>query len=116
VIVVPPPLQFDRSVDSLEAIARALGLSESLGPRPLDAFSNAMGHPSVLVWSDHAACVEALGIPATERWLEARIAAESESDRPVLVSMLDAARDGGPTLFDYVVAVFEDAGWTVELR
>lgn len=109
-------IELDGSVDSLEALGAAIAPGVVLGERPLDDLSAQLGEPGVIVWRDHERSAGALGRAATVAWLRGRLATQAV-DRVVLEAMLDAVETAGePTLFDYVIAMFESAGWRVELR
>ncbi|MFJ7075465.1 barstar family protein [Streptomyces sp. NPDC098781] len=60
-------------------------------------------------WHDHAASRRALGHAETARQLEIRLGRCHPANRPSVAERLAAARAGeGPTVFDWLVEVFED--------
>ena len=89
-----PRVQITGAV-SLEELALVVAPGVNLGVRPVDALREALPDGGVLEWTDHELGRDGFGVEATASWLRARLAAESESDRPVLVSMLDALESGG---------------------
>ena len=60
-------------------------------------------------WRDHEVSRFNLGYEETVRQLELRLARCHPSNRPRVQADLDAARAGqGPTVFDWLVEIFED--------
>lgn len=66
--------------------------------------------PVVLTWRGFEVSRAALGVPATRRWLQAKLAAPpGQYDVPRLQRELAALEAGtGPTYFDLVLSVFAD--------
>ncbi|MFD5199722.1 barstar family protein [Streptomyces sp. NPDC058375] len=60
-------------------------------------------------WYDHAESARALGHAETARQLEIRLSRCHPTNRPAVAEELAAARDKeGPTVFDWLVEIFED--------
>lgn len=60
-------------------------------------------------WRDHAHSRQALGYGETARQLERRLLRCHPTNRSSVAKELDAARAGqGPTVFDWLVTIFED--------
>ncbi|WP_027932972.1 barstar family protein [Amycolatopsis thermoflava] len=85
--------------------------------RNLDAFADCLsGGPGcpdaddfVVEWRDHAISRDLLGYAETVRQLEQRLARCHPTNRPVVRADLEAARAGrGPTVFDWLVQIFEE--------
>lgn len=85
--------------------------------RNLDAFADCLsggfGQPDdddyTVEWRDHEASREHLGYPETARQLELRLSRCHPTNRPAVSADLAAARDQrGPTVFDWLVQIFED--------
>ncbi|MFD9426429.1 MULTISPECIES: barstar family protein [unclassified Streptomyces] len=84
--------------------------------RNLDAFSDCLsggfGAPDddyAVEWRDHQVSREHLGHPETARQLEIRLARCHPTNRPSVSADLAAAREGrGPTVFDWLVEIFDD--------
>jgi hypothetical protein len=84
----------------------------------LDAFNDILrggcGTPDggfELRWLNSTRSRQALGWPATIRWLEDTIARAHSSNIPRLAAELEAARRGeGTTLFDWIVEIVEAHG------
>ncbi|WP_029150855.1 barstar family protein [Microbacterium indicum] len=74
----------------------------------LDAETRA-GDPAIVAWCDHARARETLGVAATERWLEGKIARPGTFDADRFRADLAALRAGtGKTYFEIVLEVFGD--------
>ena len=78
-----------------------------------DCLDGGPGHPGtddfVVEWRDHAVSREGLGYPETVRQLELRLTRCHPDNRPAVRADLEAARAGrGPTVFDWLVEIFED--------
>ncbi len=78
-----------------------------------DCLSGGFGTPDDgdyrVEWHDHATSRQALGHGETARQLELRLARCHPSNRPRVAADLRAARTGrGPTVFDWLVAIFEE--------
>ncbi|MFF1909910.1 barstar family protein [Kitasatospora sp. NPDC058218] len=108
-------------IATLEDFWREIGQAVN-GPggyfgRNLDAFADCLsggfgtpddGHFHV-EWRDHETSRRALGHPETARQLELRLARCHPSNRPAVAEQLRAARAGqGPTVFDWLVEIFEE--------
>ncbi|MER6201334.1 barstar family protein [Streptomyces sp. NPDC001586] len=85
--------------------------------RNLDAFNDCLrggyGTPDdgdfVVEWHDHADSRRALGYAETARQLEIRLRRCHPTNRPSVAEQLAAARAGeGPTVFDWLIEIFED--------
>ncbi len=85
--------------------------------RNLDAFNDCLrggfGTPEdddfIVEWHRHGHSRAALGYPETVRQLELRLAHCHPSNRTHVQADLEAARAGqGPTVFDWLVEIFED--------
>lgn len=67
------------------------------------------GDPAVVTWHDHARSRDALGVEATERWLEDKLARPGTFDARRFRADLAALRAGtGTTYFEVVLEVFAD--------
>ncbi len=110
-----------RQVGSLEDFYRVIGEAVN-GPggyfgSNLDAFDDCLhggyGTPDdgdfAVEWRDHEVSRINLGYEETVRQLELRLAECHPLSRPHVQAELDAARAGqGPTVFDWLVEIFED--------
>ncbi|MGF1429200.1 barstar family protein [Kitasatospora sp. LaBMicrA B282] len=108
-------------IRTLEDFWRVIGEAVN-GPggyfgRNLDAFADCLsggfGQPDdgdyVIEWRDHQVSREHLGHPETARQLELRLARCHPTNRPAVAAELAAARAGrGPTVFDWLLEIFED--------
>ena len=108
-------------IESLEDFWRVMGEVVN-GPggyfgRNLDAFNDCLrggfGTPEdddfIVEWSGHELSRTALGYPETVRQLGLRLARCHPSNRARVQADLDAAGAGqGPTVFDWLVRIFED--------
>ncbi|WP_049579131.1 barstar family protein [Streptomyces sp. SBT349] len=83
----------------------------------LDAFADCLGGGSgtpddgdyVVEWRDHQVSRRHLGHPETARRLEIRLSRCHPANRPAVAAELAAAREGrGPTVFDWLLAIFEE--------
>ncbi|QGV82014.1 barstar family protein [Streptomyces ficellus] len=109
-------------IRTLEDFWRVMGEAVN-GPggyfgRGLDSFGDCLaggfGTPDdgdfTVEWRDHARSRQALGHEETARRLESRLARCHPTQRPSVAGLLADARAGrGPTVFDWLVEVFEDA-------
>ncbi|WP_328860441.1 barstar family protein [Streptomyces sp. NBC_00306] len=110
-----------KQISTLESFWRVMGEAVN-GPggyfgRNLDAFADCLrggfGTPDddyfKVAWHDHQASRAHLGHPETVRQLELQLARCHPSNRASVAEDLAAARDGqGPTVFDWLVEIFED--------
>ncbi|WP_405909944.1 barstar family protein [Streptomyces sp. NBC_00828] len=72
-------------------------------------FGTPEGNAFTVEWQGHDASRQHLGYPETVRQLELRLERCDPSNRMHLLVDLAAARDGrGPTVFDWLVDIFED--------
>jgi RNAse (barnase) inhibitor barstar len=108
-------------VNSLDDFWRVIGEAVN-GPggyfgANLDAFADCLsggfGTPDDgdyrIEWRSHETSRQALGHPETARQLELRLAHCHPTARPRVAEELAAARAGqGPTVFDWLVGIFED--------
>ncbi|MFJ6511823.1 barstar family protein [Streptomyces sp. NPDC091406] len=85
--------------------------------RGLDSFADCLrggfGTPDdddfAVEWHDHAESARALGPAETVRQLEIRLSRCHPANRPAVAEKLAAARNGeGPTVFHWLVQIFED--------
>ncbi|MFC0842630.1 barstar family protein [Streptomyces noboritoensis] len=109
-----------RHIHTLEDFWRVIGESVN-GPggyfgKNLDALADCLrggfGTPDDgdfrFEWHDHAYAREALGHPETVRQLEIRLTRCHFTNRESVAAELAAAKDGrGPTVFDWLVGIFE---------
>ncbi|WP_123821282.1 barstar family protein [Kitasatospora cineracea] len=117
-------------IETLEDFWRIIGEAVN-GPggyfgQNLDAFADCLsggfGTPDdddfAVEWRDHQASRTLLGHPETARQLAIRLARCHPTNRPRVGADLAAARQGqGPTVFDWLVEIFEDrAPGTLRLR
>ncbi|MEU9160583.1 barstar family protein [Streptomyces sp. NPDC048424] len=110
-----------KRIHTLEDFWRVMGEAIN-GPggyfgRNLDAFNDCLrggyGTPEdddfAVEWHDHADSRQALGHAETARQLEIRLRRCHPANRPVVAEQLAAARAGeGPTVFDWLIEIFED--------
>lgn len=77
-----------------------------------DCLAGGFGTPDdddfTVEWHDHASSRQALGHAETARQLEIRLGRCHHTNRPAVAEELAAARAGkGPTVFDWLVGIFE---------
>ncbi|MFD7321572.1 barstar family protein [Streptomyces sp. NPDC059875] len=110
-----------KRIRTLEDFWRVMGEAVN-GPggyfgRGLDAFNDCLrggyGTPDdgdfTVEWHDHASSREALGHPETARQLEIRLTRCHPTHRARVAEEIAEARAGrGPTVFDWLVEIFED--------
>ncbi|MEU1276587.1 barstar family protein [Streptomyces sp. NPDC005799] len=108
-------------VRTLEDFWRLIGEAVN-GPggyfgKNLDAFADCLsggfGQPDdddyVVEWRDHQASHEYLGYPETARQLEIRLSRCHPTNRPAVSADLAVAQtEHGPTVFDWLITIFED--------
>ncbi|MFJ2829267.1 barstar family protein [Streptomyces sp. NPDC087263] len=108
-------------VRTLEDFWRLIGEAVN-GPggyfgKNLDAFADCLsggfGQPDdddyVVEWREHQASRERLGYPETARQLEIRLSRCHPTNRPAVSADLAAAHaEHGPTVFDWLITIFED--------
>lgn len=78
-----------------------------------DCLSGGFGQPDdddyVIEWREHQVSREYLGYPETARQLEIRLSRCHPENRPAVRADLTAARtEHGPTVFDWLVTIFEE--------
>ncbi|MFJ8075990.1 barstar family protein [Streptomyces sp. NPDC096176] len=108
-------------VTALDSFWKAIGEAVN-GPggyfgRNLDALADCLGGgygtpddgDFVIEWRDHELSRRALGHEETARQLELRVRRAHPDARAAVLAQLARAREGqGPTVFDWLVAIFEE--------